>query len=175
MKNNKSILFILLSSILISSCNSMPPLDMTLSSVPDVKRQSVELKSISVGYVAKTRGITLDTNHLVPPAWESALKDAINRSLVFQDDVDRNITISVRINHFDIPAAGFAMTSDCGAIYEIMDRSNGEIIFSTEIRSSGTTPMDYAFMGVTRVQESMNRCARNNIAGFLNDLNEVSL
>jgi len=94
---------------------------------------------------------------------------------VFQDDVDRNITISVRINHFDIPAAGFAMTSDCGAIYEIMDRSNGEIIFSTDIRSSGTTPMDYAFMGVTRVQESMNRCARNNIAGFLNDLNEVSL
>ncbi|MDB4230439.1 hypothetical protein N9829_01340 [Gammaproteobacteria bacterium] len=175
MKISKKIYYILISAILISSCNSMPPLDMTLSSIPDVTRQSVELKSITVGYIAKTRGVKLDTNHLVPPAWETALRDAINRSLVFQDDVDRNITISVRINHFDIPAAGFAMTSDCGAIYEIMDRSNGKIIFSTDVRSSGTTPMDYAFMGVTRVQESMNRCARTNIAGFLNELNKVVL
>ena len=156
MKTYKNLFLILISAVLFSSCNSMPPLDMTLSSIPDVNRQSVELKSITVGYVAKTRGIKLETNHLVPPAWETALKDAINRSLLFQDDVDRNITISVRINHFDIPAAGFAMTSDCGAIYEIMDRSNGNIIFTTDVRSSGTTPMDYAFMGVTRVQESIN-------------------
>ena len=174
MQMQKNLFFVLIFTILISSC-STTPLDMTLSSIPDVERQSVELKSITVGYEASTRGVKLETNHLVPPAWETALQDAVNRSLVFGDDLDRKITISVRINHFDLPAAGFAMTSDCGALYEIMDRSTGDVIFSADIRSSGTTPMDYAFAGVVRVQESINRCARNNITDFLNQLNQVSL
>lgn len=172
-KRNIIILFLL--TFVISACNSLPPLDMTLTSVPKVDQKNLELKSVTVGYVAKTRGVKLETNHLVPQAWETALQDAINRSLIFSDDVERKITISVRINHFDIPAAGFDMVSDCGAFYEILDRSSGRIIFTTDVRTSGTTPMDFAFMGVTRVQESMNRCARNNIKTFLNRLDEVRL
>ena len=172
-KRNIIILFLL--TFVISACNSLPPLDMTLTSVPKVDQKNLELKSITVGYVAKTRGVKLETNHLVPQAWETALQDAINRSLIFSDDVERKITISVRINHFDVPAAGFAMVSDCGAFYEILDRSSGRIIYTTDVRTSGTTPMDFAFMGVTRMQESMNRCARNNIETFLNRLDEVRL
>ena len=172
-KNN--LIYASLIILLGSACNTIPPLDMTLTSVPDVDQKELELKSVTVGYVAKTRSVTLDTNHLVPPAWETALEDAINRSLIFGDDKERNITISVRINHFDIPAAGFAMTSDCGAIYEIMDRSNGDIIFTTDVRTNGTTPVDYAFAGVIRVQESMNRCVRNNIGTFLNRLDAADV
>lgn len=172
-KNN--LIYASLVVLLISACNTIPPLDMTLTSIPDVDQKELELKSVTVGYVAKTRGITLDTNHLVPPAWETALEDSINRSLIFGDDKDRNITISVRINHFDLPAAGFAMTSSCGAVYEIMDRSDGNIIFTTDIRTSGTTPVDYAFAGVIRMQESMNRCVRNNIGTFLNKLDAAEV
>lgn len=172
-KNN--LIYASLVVLLISACNTIPPLDMTLTSIPDVDQKELELKSVTVGYVAKTRGITLDTNHLVPPAWETALEDSINRSLIFGDDKDRNITISVRINHFDLPAAGFAMTSSCGAVYEIMDRSDGNIIFTTDIRTSGTTPVDYAFYGVIRMQESMNRCVRNNIGTFLNKLDAAEV
>jgi hypothetical protein len=156
--------------IILAGCATMPPLDMTLQSIPSVDRQDVELKSITVGYVAQTSATTIETNHLVPPAWEMALQDAINRSLIFKDDQERKITISVRINHFDVPAAGFAMVSDCGAIYEITDRSNGETIFSESIRTSGTVPVDYAFAGIIRVQESINRCARANILSFLSAL-----
>tara|TARA_B100001758_G_C18243949_1_gene522101 strand:+ start:259 stop:738 length:480 start_codon:yes stop_codon:yes gene_type:complete len=158
-----------------TACNTLPPLDMTLPSVPKVDQKDLELRSITVGYVAKSRGVKLETNHLVPIAWQTALQDAINRSLIFSDDVDRKITISVRINHFDVPAAGFDMVSDCGAVYEILDRSNGRIIFTTDVRSSGTTPMDFAFAGVIRMQESINRCARNNIGTFLNRLDDVRL
>ena len=173
--NKRNLILTSISIIMLSACNTLPPLDMTLTAIPNVDQKDVELKSITVGYVAKTRGITLETNHLVPPAWQTALQDAINRSLIFGDDKDRNITISVRINHFDVPAAGFAMTSDCGAIYEIMDRSTGNIIFSTDVRTSGTTPTNYAFAGVIRVQESMNRCARNNIGIFLDRLDDAQI
>ena len=157
-------------AIILAGCTTMPPLDMTLQNIPSVDRQDVELKSITVGYVAQTNKTTIETNHLVPPAWEMALQDAINRSLIFKDDQERKITISVRINHFDVPAAGFAMVSDCGAIYEITDRSSGETIFSEGVRTSGTVPMDYAFAGIIRVQESINRCARANISSFLSAL-----
>ena len=172
---NKTLIGITLSAIFLVGCTTMPPLDMTLQSIPNVTQKDVELKSITVGYVAKTRGVTIETNHLVPPAWETALEDAINRTLIFGDDKDRNITISVRIDHFDLPAAGFAMVSDCGAIYEIIDRSSGEIIFTQSIRTSGTTPMDYAFAGVIRMQESINRCARNNISSFISQLDSTDI
>jgi len=76
---------------------------------------------------------------------------------------------------FDVPAAGFAMVSDCGAIYEITDRSAGEVVFSENIRTSGTTPVDYAFAGVIRMQESMNRCVRNNIENFINLLDGTDI
>jgi hypothetical protein len=168
MKKNSLILSTsLIMIIFLAGCSTMPPADFTVQNLPSVERKNVELVSITVGYVAKTRGVTLDTNHLVPPAWETALQDAINRSLIFKDDQDRNISISVRIDHFDLPAAGFAMTSDCGAIYEITDRSSGEIVFRERIYASGTTPLDYAFAGVFRMAESVNRCARNNIVDFL--------
>ena len=56
----------------------------------------------------------------------------------------RKISISVKIDEYDLPIAGFAMTTTCGAIYEVMDRSNGEVIFNERIGSSGTVPMDFA-------------------------------
>ena len=35
--------------------------------------------------------------------------------------------------------------------------------------------MDYAFMGVIRATESMNRAVRNNIADFINSLESADL
>jgi hypothetical protein len=172
-KNNLIITGVIL--ILLTGCTTMPPADFTVENIPTVDQKDVELKSVTVGYVPKSRGVTLDTNHLVPPAWETALQDAINRSLIFGDDKDRYITISVRIDHFDLPAAGFAMTSDCGAVYEIMDRSTGKTIFSERVLTSGTTPIDYAFAGIIRVQESINRCARANITNFLTLLDQTDI
>ena len=166
MKRNSLILTTLI-IMLLAGCSTMPPADFTVQNLPSVERKNVELVSITVGYVPKTGGVTLDTNHLVPPAWQTALQDAINRTLIFSDDKERKITISVRIDHFDLPMAGFAMTSDCGAIYEIMDRLSEEVVFRERVYTSATVPVDYAFAGVIRVQESINRCARTNIRDFI--------
>ena len=47
--------------------------------------------------------------------------------------------------------------------------------FSETISSDGVVPMDYAFVGVVRAQESVNRAARNNIADFINILNDADI
>lgn len=161
--------------VLLVGCNTVPPADFTLAQVPSVDKKDVELVSITVGYVPKSRNNTIETNHLVPPAWKEALLDAINRSLLFSDDKERKVSISVKIDEFNAPAAGFAMTSTCGASYEVMDRSNGEVLFYERIASSGTVPMDFAFAGVVRALESVNRCGRNNIYRFLNKLDGSDL
>jgi hypothetical protein len=61
------------------------------------------------------------------------------------------------------------------AIYEIVDRASGNMLFAESISSEGVVPMDYAFMGVIRATESMNRAVRNNIADFIGSLEAADL
>ena len=60
------------------------------------------------------------------------------------------------------------MTTKVGAIYEIVNRSNGDLLFAQEILSEGTVPFNYSLLGATRAVESWNRAVRNNIADFIN-------
>jgi hypothetical protein len=67
------------------------------------------------------------------------------------------------------------MTTKVTAIYEIVDRSNGDLLFAQEISSEGVVPTGYAFAGVTRMVESWNRAVRNNIADFINNLEQADI
>ena len=164
----KKIIIIGVTILAIAGCTTMPPADFGLKEVQIAEnRQDAEMVNLDVSYVPVSRGVKIETNHLVPPAWETALSDAIYRSLLFEDVSENKVSISVRISHFDLPAAGFEMVSDCAAIYEIMDRATGEVVFTQEISSQGRTPIDFAFAGIIRVQESINRCARENISSFI--------
>ena len=49
--NKRNLILTSISIILLSACGSMPPLDMTLTTIPNVDQKNVELKSITVGYV----------------------------------------------------------------------------------------------------------------------------
>ncbi len=111
----------------------------------------------------------------IPAIWKEALQDALNRSLIFIDDADKKINLSVRVTEYDLPAAGLAMKTTASAIYEIVDRANGDLLFAQEISTEGVVPVDYAFYGVTRAVESGNRAVRNNIAEFINILERADL
>jgi len=163
--------------LLLVGCNTIPPADFTLETTPNVDKKDAELVSITVGYKAATRKEKrkIETNALVPPVWKESLQDAINRSLIFSDESKKKISISVQIYEFDLPFAGAAMTTSCGAKYEIMDRSNGEILFDESIETTGTVPFDYAFAGVVRATESINRCGRNNIYNLIERLNKINI
>ncbi len=79
----------------------------------------------------------------------------------------------MKILKLNIPGGGFSMTTETAARYEITDRKNGDIIYTQDISSEGVVPMDYAFLGLTRQRESINRAVQNNITQFLQALETI--
>ncbi|MBA7934099.1 UDP-N-acetylglucosamine acyltransferase [Klebsiella sp. RHBSTW-00215] len=75
----------------------------------------------------------------------------------------------------DVPSFGMSMTTKAVARYEIINRSNGDIIYTQDIESTGTVPASYAFVGVVRARESINRAVQNNITQFLQALESIDL
>ena len=138
-------------------------------------RKDAELRSLTVGYASQKQQRTVQSNHEIPPLWKEALQDAINRSLAFKDDGTRKVNLSVRIIEMDIPEFGGAMTTKAAAIYEIVDRANGDLLFAQTVESEGVVPFDYAFVGYVRAMESVNRAVRNNIADFIGQLENADL
>ena len=160
---------------LLSSC-AVPPVDFMVQDIGMVSsRKNVELKSLTVGYASQTQQKKVESNHNVVPVWKEGLQDAINRSLIFRDDTKTKVNLSVRITQFDVPAAGISMTTKVSAIYEIVDRSNGNLLFAQEISTEGVVPFGYSAYGLTRAVESINRSVRNNIADFIGILEKSDL
>lgn len=167
---------VLFTIIMATGCTSIPPVDFTVQDVGVVdNRKNTSLKSLTVGFAPQSQQSKVEANATIPPLWKEALQDALNRSLVFKDDMPTKVNLSVRITEFDIPAGGVAMTTKVSAIYEIVDRGTGDLLFTQKISSEGIVPFDYAFVGVVRAVESWNRAVRNNIADFLNLLNDSDL
>lgn len=172
MRVSVSILIVLI----LASCQTIPPVDFTVQEVGMVsERKNAELVSLTVGFAPQSQQRRVEANATIPPLWRESLQDAINRSLIFIDDADKNVNLSVRITEFDVPAAGISMRTRVSAIYEIIDRSNGDLLFAQEISSEGIVPMEYSLLGATRAVESWNRAVRNNIADFINILEQTSL
>ena len=163
-------------AIIVTGCATVPPVDFTVQDVGMVEnRKNVELMSMTVGFAPQTQQKKVEANATVPPLWKESLQDAINRSLIFRDDMKKKVNLSVRITELDVPAAGLSMTTKTSAIYEIVDRSNGDLLFAQEVETEGVVPVDYAFLGLTRAVESANRAVRNNISDFINILAEADL
>jgi len=169
----------LLFVVFLSGCGSIPPLNF---SVPNVgvsqKKIDAEMKSMTVTIARpdeKTGDLPVGMEQMVPQIWQTSLTESLNKMAIFQDDSAKKVNVSVKILKLDVPGAGFSMTTSTAARYEIMDRKSGDLIFSQDIASSGTTPVDYAFMGVARAKESINRAVQNNITQFLQALETVDV
>ena len=170
------VLYIATAALVIGGCVTVPPVDFTVQDVGMVEdRKNIELKSLTVGYASQLQQGKLEADATIPPVWKEALQDALNRSLIFKDDVSTKVNLSVRITEFDIPGGGFDMKTKVSAIYEIVDRANGDLLFAQKVSSEGVVPLDYAFTGVVRAVESWNRAVRNNIADFINLLSQSDL
>ena len=111
----------------------------------------------------------------IPELWKTGLEDSLNRFLIFRDDGAKKLNLSVKILEWDTPSFGAEMTTETIARYELIDRSDGTVYFSSEITSKGIVPFDYAFAGVVRAMESANRAVQNNISLFLQQLQNVDL
>lgn len=168
-----------ITAVLLSGCGSIPPLNF---SVPDVgvsrKKIDAEMKSMTVTIARpdeKTGDLPVGMEQMVPQLWQTALTESLNRMVIFQDDAPMKVNLSVKILKLNVPGAGISFTTETSARYEIMDRKTGDLIFTQDISSSGTTPADYAFMGIARQRESINRAVQNNITQFLQSLETVDV
>jgi hypothetical protein len=137
---------------------------------------------------ADLRGITVTSGAPnertgdLPPAvagltntWKEATQEALARAAIFSDDSLHHVNLEVKILKFAAPAAGITFPTDTDARYTIVDRNTGAVIFTQVISAQGTTPMDFAFLGVIRARESINRSAQNNIAAFIRALEQSPL
>jgi PBP1b-binding outer membrane lipoprotein LpoB len=181
-----------MTSVILSGCGTLPPLNFSVPNVGvSTRKVDAELKSLTVTVARpdeKTGNLDLkfasiDVNgqgggagdQMVPQMWQTALTEALNRMVIFQDDAAKKVNLSVKILKLDVPRAGTAFTTNTTARYEIMDRKTGDLIFSQDIESSGTTPMDFALLGMARMRESINRAVQNNITQFLQSLDTVDV
>lgn len=158
-------------------CASNPPLNFSVPNV-GVSQQKVDadMRSLTVTLARpdEAKGkIPAGAQHEVPQMWENALTEALNRMAVFKDNSPRKVSLSVKILELDIPAFGASMTTSTTARYEIIDRESGSIVYTQDVSADGVVPAGYAFVGLVRARESINRSVQNNIAQFLQALETV--
>lgn len=164
--------------LVLAGCATPPPLNFSTPNVGYSETKiPAEVKSMTVTLARpdEAKGNISWGMEAIPQLWQEALQEALNRMAIFQDGADEKVNIAVKILGLDAPGAGFSMTTKAIARYEIIDRSNGDMIYTQEISSDGTVPMGYAYLGTTRARESINRAVQNNITQFLQALETVDV
>ncbi len=155
-----------------------PPVNYSLSNVGVSKiKHDAELKSINVSYANKgeTTGIIPATATRTPDLWKNSLEGALNNMVIFKDDATKKVNLMVKITRFEPAQPGVDMTAYAEARYDIVDRNNGDIIFSQSFSSSGKQLFNENLNGIARIIEATNMAVRNNITAFLQSLEEVNI
>lgn len=156
----------------------LPPLNFSVPNVgPASLKIEAEVKSITVtmGRPDEVVGEMAFGVESLAPLWRTALVEALNRNVIFRDESSKKVSISVKVLKLDIPGFGGEMTTHSTARYEIIDRNSGDIIYTQDISAAGVVPFDFAFIGVIRARESINRSVQNNIGSFLQALPTVDI
>ena len=165
----------------------MPPLNF---SVPDIGLSArpidAEIRSLTVTIGRPDEQVGLvDWEYIddtgggaITAAWQNAMQEALDRTLIFRDGGEKKVSIAVKILKLEIPRGFLAISersAETVARYEVIDRTNGDIIYTQEIASSGTVPIDYVNELIAGghdsyqrdAREGVNRAVQNNISLFL--------
>ncbi|EJK8625806.1 lipoprotein [Morganella morganii subsp. morganii] len=174
----KKILVLLAAVFVLSGCQSLPPLNFAIQDVePSKNKIDGELKSVSVSLASpeEKKGDIEAGMEAVPMLWKSALDDALARNVIFKDDSTRKLSLSVKVLAINSPSFGAEMKTVSIARYQLTDRTNGKVVYSKEITAEGVVPFSYAFAGIVRARESINRSVQNNISEFLQELDHIDI
>lgn len=157
----------------------MPPLNFSVPNVGySTHKLDAELRSMTVTIARPdeaTGKLPAGMETTVPQLWQTSLQESLNKMAIFKDDAHEKVNLSVKVLKLDPPSFGAAMTTEVEARYELQNRENGDIIYSQTIASTGTVSATYAFVGVVRMRESINRAVQNNVSQFLQALETVNL
>lgn len=168
--------------LLCSGCAEQP-LNFTPSNVqPSGTKIDVALVKVNVA-LDSTPGNTFKKKRLdasgfesqLAQLWQTSLDDSLGRTAIFNDDSKRRANLSVRILRLAQPKAGVVMHTGTVAKYELIDRSTGQTIYSTDVESDGRVGGGYAMTATTRARESINRSIQNNITQFIDKLKSAQI
>jgi hypothetical protein len=165
----------------LTGCATIPPLNFNPPNVALADRRlDAELRSTVVTVARpdeKTGPIkfAMQYSETIPELWKTAVDDSLDRLLIFRDDAAKKVNLNIKILEWDTPSFGASMTTVTEARYELVDRNDGTVYFSSDITTKGEVPFNYAFAGVVRAMESANRAVQNNISLFLEQLQTVDL
>ena len=172
-------------SVMLAGCaQQLPPLNFSVPNTGLSERPlDAEVRSLTVtiGRPDEQVGpiewalIDVTGGGTITAMWQTAMQEALDRTLIFRDGGTKKVSIAVKILKLDSPGVGFDMTTDAVARYEVIDRTNGDIIFTQDVVASGTTPLGHAFLGIVRLRESVNRAVQNNISLFLQAAETIDL
>jgi len=165
---------IILSSVLLTGCGTVQMTDFDLKAIPvkAFKNQySAELYSVVFDYNLPSNGNEFGNNFKVPLLWKDLTKNTLTQSGVFKNNATKQVDVVVNVTYADLPVVGFSdMTTRLEATYSIIDRGNGESLFSKEIRSESRIPISYALAGVKRAEESTRVAVTSNVDEFIEAL-----
>ena len=170
--------------ICVTGCKTMQPPNFTPSSVGLAsKKADADLRAVTVSFAqpeeqtgkVKVARLQAMFSTPLPPLWKEGLQDALARSAIFSDDSKNKVSLLVKITEFDPPTAGLTFPTPAAAKYEILDRKNGAIVFTTTIRTIGECEVSHDFVGAVRSVEAMNRAVQMNIVQFIQQLEASDL
>ena len=162
--------------IVLQGCAATPPLNFAVPNVGmSPKKLNAELKSITVviAQPSEQTGSIYPRMPLTPGLWKSSLENALDNMLIFQDDAVEKVNLTVKILKFQPP--NIFHPAETQARYELINRKNGDIIYTQDISSTGTAPINFSLDENAPIIESVNRAVENNISQFLQALETVDL
>jgi hypothetical protein len=173
--------FFLIVALGLAGCATPQPPDFTIrDAIPVKNKQEAELRSITVVYDADAK-ISVDMTYLArsnvdtASLWKEGLTDALNRTVVFQDDKKLKVSLSVRIAEIKW---GEGLVKDdliVIALYEVIDRATGKILFEENIKGNGSLSVSDVFLGEKRIRMMFEIAVRENIKSFINTVSEINL
>lgn len=162
---------ILIFMLLLGACTQgVPPLNFSVPNVQASPRKVLaEVKSITVVLARADEQETVfqPGQETLTPLWKTALEEALNNSAVFQDEATTKVSVAVKILRVEIPGVGLTFPVTTAALYQVVNRQSGAVLYSERIETIGTTPVNFAFLGIARARESVNRSVQANIARFI--------
>jgi len=190
MTNPSLRLLILCLALTLSGCaTQLPPVDFGVGAVGTSRHKiNAELKTVTVQVAPKniqkgdidiqfleSAGTQLSSGQGIVSAWQNSLQDALARNAIFNDLSSTKLSLSVTVLKLDLPSFGTEFQTETIARYELINRSNGDIIYSSEVASKGSCAMSEAFLGLIRARTAACNSVRENIKQFLRELETVNL
>lgn len=180
-KSRKSVFLVLFIAALLGGCAQAPTLDFVPRDItPTGAKIDYELRSISVSIAQDNERVGETQVGLFGNQYEStfkqafkdALEEAVAKSAIFNDLSSKKLALSAKVLQFETPGFGVSFETKMVVRYQLLDRSNGRLVFTRDVSSLGQVPFNYAFFGAIRATEARNVSARENINQFIGSLGE---